>query len=166
MCSMYSTFEVHSMSAILLSKLCKISYDNIDNQGCFTVPVEMNKSQASSAYLALPVWTALAIEIGLKLLLAKTVNDKGHRSHDLCELFKKLPDEIQEKLKIKTFNPKLHPDFNDKETFDDFLKRNRLIFQRWRYFHELESGRADTPFLLSLLLAIHEEIKPQNDSTA
>lgn len=80
-----------------------------------------------------------AIELFFKALLSKYGKDV--KGHNLLKLFKKLPAEVQDEIKMSLSEHMLKTQkrsFNSFESsFEDMLKNYSTTFQDFRYFHEL-----------------------------
>jgi len=124
----------------------------IKDQNCSLVTIELNADYASIAFMAIPAWTAFAVEMGLKTLLTSTKFDQNPLGHDLAKLLRKLPSEIQGEIESKTLEG---IESSENTNFAILLEENRLVFEEWRYFHEGKSTQSNIGFLQSLMLAIH-----------
>lgn len=148
-----NTFRTFTASAFVLRQASEAAIQaRIQDQNCSLVTIEINADHAAIAYMALPAWTAFAVEMGIKALLVSTGVDQSPRGHDLVKLFMKLPTDLKRKIECKTLEG-IHG--ADDKSFSTLLENNKLAFEQWRYFHEEKSSRSDVDFLQSLMIAIH-----------
>ena len=146
-------FRTFTASALVLRQASEAATEaRIRDQACSSVTIEINADFAVMAYMALPAWTAFAVEMGLKTLLVSTGVDQNPRGHDLAKLFIQLPIDIQKMIECKTVEGLQG---NDDTNFSTLLDNNKLAFEQWRYFHEAKTTQSDIGFLQSLMLAIH-----------
>jgi hypothetical protein len=156
------TFRAFTGSALLLRKASEAATQAItQNETSKSVTIEINADHAINSLIALPAWTAFAVEIGFKTLLVSIGIDQKPRGHDLKKLFLRLPPPLQEELKFKTMENL--QDTNDLN-FHKLLENNRFTFEQWRYIHESNSIKSDLAFLLSLMIAIHNSTIPNEQS--
>lgn len=95
---------------------------------------------------------AFACELYLKCLLFSECID-CRKEHDLYNLFKRLPQNIQEGIK------ELHPCGNTpKERFEQELKEVGKAFTVFRYMYERKMVAWNGQFLVELLVILHQNI--------
>jgi hypothetical protein len=144
-------FGFHSAhsAALLLSIIWGNSNEGLFNKKT-SVSIDIPVAVGIESSLAISYLGALSVELGIKALLMK-VGLEVLKTHDLLELFEKLPvalrDEITEGVcKNEGYSA---------EKFDAVLKINRDVFTAWRYFHELSPpSSADPGFLIALATVI------------
>jgi len=148
-----NTFRTFTASALVLKQAAEAATKaRLQDQTCSSVTIEINADHAAISFMALPAWTAFAVEMGLKTLLISTGVDQAPRGHDLARLFSKLPPDIQREIESKTLE--VTGDAQDMD-FSTLLEKNKLAFEQWRYFHEGKSTQSNIGFLQSLMLAVH-----------
>ena len=105
--------------------------------------------------IAVPTLLGLATELALKALHLREVCT-APKSHDLHELFDRLPPRTRRRLEHKipgvpTDHPGLPAIF---PAIRETLEANRCVFVEWRYMHERLWLRAETSALKQALRAI------------
>lgn len=148
-----NTFRTFTASALVLKQAAEAATKaRLQDETCSSVTVEINADLAAIAFMALPAWTAFAVETGLKTLLISTGVDQAPRGHDLAKLFSMLPPDIKIEIESKALEGTGNVENID---FSALLENNKLAFEQWRYFHEGKSNQSNIGFLQSLMLAIH-----------
>lgn len=118
------------------------------------IKIQVPASLCHNAGIGIIPFAAFSVELGLKALLFDQ-KIAISRSHDLKDLFKKLPAEIRERITGCVCNS---CEIN-RDDFDAKLSEERLTFISWRYWHESPVGATVDPgFLLSMAQAIVAEI--------
>jgi hypothetical protein len=114
------------------------------------IHLSLPASMCHNAGIGLIPFAAFSVELGLKTLLSDYKIESG-RTHDLRELFNKLPANVREEIRFFVCR-------SCEITIDEFeekLSDERLAFVNWRYWHETSAEVAVDPgFLLSLSQAI------------
>ncbi len=155
-------FQSFMWSAILIKQIGDVLRTNIINDpNSKSFGVQFNTSQAGVALMAMPAWTAFAVEMGLKTLLVYSDKEEKPEGHDLAKLFGRLPRDTQEMVKKKTLE--LLPSIEASD-FSKLLRQHRETFESWRYFHEDFDGSkrkaADTDmgFLFAMLMGLNNTL--------
>ena len=105
--------------------------------------------------IVVPTLLGLATELALKAL---HMREEGTlpKSHDLLDLFDRLPARTRRRLEQKMPGvPGVHPDLPS--VYPDIrkvLEANRTLFVEWRYLHERPQALAETSVLKEALSAI------------
>ncbi len=114
--------------------------------------------------LTVPTLLALATELALKALIMRDVGAPP-QSHDLLDLFDRLPERTRQRLKKKMPGaPPIHPQLPPiPPGIREVLEENRNLFAEWRYLHESRGAWAGTGMLkeaLSVIIDTYEEPTP------
>jgi hypothetical protein len=122
------------------------------------IQVLLPASICHNAGIGIIPFAAFSVELGLKTLLLDN-QVALNRSHDLNDLFKKLPADICERIR----NYVCASCGISSPQFDTKLSEERLTFINWRYWHEtVAEATVDPGFLLSMAQAIVAEIHAPN----
>lgn len=155
-------FQSFMWSAILIKQIGDVLKTNIINDpNSKSFGVQFNTSQAGVALMAMPAWTAFAVEMGLKTLLVYSGKEEKPEGHDLAKLFGRLPRDVQELVKKMTLDLLPNVETND---FPKLLRKHRETFENWRYFHEDFDGSkgtnasADMEFIFALLMGLNNTL--------
>ena len=105
--------------------------------------------------IVVPTLLGLATEIALKAL---HMRDEGEspKSHDLLDLFDRLPAGTRQRLEQKMPGvPRVHPDLPSVyPSIREALEANRTLFVEWRYLHEHPWAMTETFALKEAIAAI------------
>lgn len=155
-------FQSFMYSAMLLEQIGGALQASIMNDAsCKSFGVQFNTSQAGIALMAMPAWTAFAVEMGLKTLLVYSGKEEKPEGHDLAKLFGRLPQDVQELVKKMTLELLPNTEPND---FPKLLRKHRETFENWRYFHEDFDGSkgtnasSDMEFIFALLMGLNNTV--------
>lgn len=155
-------FQSFMWSAILIKQIGDVLQSSImKDASCKSFGVQFNTSQAGVALMAMPAWTAFAVEMGLKILLVYSGKEEKPEGHDLAKLFGRLPRDTQDRVKEMTLELLPNAEPND---FPKLLRKHRETFENWRYFHEDFDGSkgtnasADMEFIFALLMGLNNTL--------
>ena len=115
--------------------------------------------------IVVPTLLGLATELALKAL---HMRDKGKspKSHDLVELFDRLPARTRQRLEQKMPGvSRAHPDLPSVYPgIRDVLEANRTLFVEWRYLHEHPWAMTETSVLKEAISAIIDTFEEPSPS--
>ena len=119
--------------------------------------------------IVVPTLLGLATELALKALHMRE-DGAFPKSHDLLELFDRLPARTRRRLEQKMPGvPGVHPDLPSVfPGIREVLAANRTLFVEWRYLHERHGALAETSALkeaISTIIETFEESTPYPDLT-
>ena len=119
--------------------------------------------------IVVPTLLGLATELALKVL---HMREEGTvpKSHDLLELFDRLPARTRRRLEQKMPGvPEVHPDLPSVYPgIREVLEANRALFVEWRYLHERPRASTETSVLkeaISAIIDTFEEPTPSPEGT-
>ena len=115
------------------------------------IPISGNEALQVGLTLSSNILLPLTAELALKGLLQKHKGSKGYdRTHDLLNLYRLLPSELQSRLTGRFQQLIEGPHVcTSSATLEEFLDRHRRDFERWRYLDE------DVKSLFAEPLAFH-----------
>lgn len=158
--SIKQTFRSFTASTWVLEAAFRKAVDErVKDKGCKFVNLQINADWIILSMPAKVAFLAFSIELGLKtLLIHSSTQMKPPRGHNLENLFKNLPLEIQELLlnDVETLIPEA------KGKFNELLSVNSANFEQWRYFHESSNLFCDLNFMGNLLNSIHNYTVKEN----
>ena len=119
--------------------------------------------------IVVPTLLGLATELALKALHMRD-EDTSPKSHDLLDLFDRLPAGTRRRLEQKMPGvPRVHPDLPSVYPgIREALEANRTLFVEWRYLHERPGALAETSVLkeaISAIIDTFEEPPPSPELT-
>ena len=107
--------------------------------------------------IVVPTLLGLAAELALKALYMRE-EGTSPKSHDLLDLFDRLPAGLKRRLEQKMPGaPSVHPDLPSVfPSIREVLAANRTLFVEWRYLHERHRAMAETSVLKEAISTIIE----------
>lgn len=116
-----------------LSKGFQATAQHLDQQ--FLDPNIGGDPKAFGFFMSLTVLRVFAVELAIKALIAKTLNETPPFTHDLSKLFSTLPPAIEEKLEtVFQIIRRMKPSFKgETDSLADILEAHHNAFVEWRY---------------------------------
>lgn len=145
--------EIAMNNGVIFQHTYDILYDRM-NQGVQNVLLGNGGKSKLDASLFVPVVVTAAFACEL---LMKSMLPKNTRGHELDNLFAKLDDDIQKRIRNITIEKMREDDSPYCVTdFQTDLVQNNNIFAEWRYFHEGKSNTVNLKFISRFMKGIFE----------